>query len=119
MQASMNEWCKHWTQNLLLLNAFIKHYYPLSSRLNALLSHVILNESLAFYSAFLNGWWLVPHETAAVLARSVYTTQPCTVSHHFMQSHIHRVLMCLAVTCQLHFWQNDKDLLRATAVTWR
>ena len=25
--------------------------------------------------------------------------------------------MCLAVTCHLHFWQNDSDLLRATAVT--
>ena len=25
--------------------------------------------------------------------------------------------MCLAVTCLLHFWQNDRDLLRATAVT--
>ena len=24
---------------------------------------------------------------------------------------------CLAVTCHLHFWQNDQDLLRATAVT--
>ena len=24
---------------------------------------------------------------------------------------------CLAVTCHLHFWQNDRDLLRATAVT--
>ena len=24
--------------------------------------------------------------------------------------------MCLAVTCHLHFWQNDWDLLRATAV---
>ena len=23
---------------------------------------------------------------------------------------------CLAVTCHLHFWQNDRDLLRATAV---
>ena len=23
----------------------------------------------------------------------------------------------LAVTCQLHFWPNDRDLLRATAVT--
>ena len=23
----------------------------------------------------------------------------------------------LAVTCHLHFWQNDRDLLRATAVT--
>ena len=25
--------------------------------------------------------------------------------------------MCLAVTSHLHFWQNDRDLLRATAVT--
>ena len=25
--------------------------------------------------------------------------------------------MCLAVTCHLHFWQNDQDLLCATAVT--
>ena len=24
---------------------------------------------------------------------------------------------CLAVTCQLHFWQNDRDFLRATVVT--
>ena len=25
--------------------------------------------------------------------------------------------ICLAVTCHLYFWQNDRDLLRATAVT--
>ena len=25
--------------------------------------------------------------------------------------------VCLAVTCHLHFWQNDRDLLRATVVT--
>ena len=25
--------------------------------------------------------------------------------------------MCLAVTCHLHVWQNDRDHLRATAVT--
>ena len=24
---------------------------------------------------------------------------------------------CLAVTCHLHFWQNDRGLLRAAAVT--
>ena len=27
------------------------------------------------------------------------------------------VYACLAVTCHLHCWQNDRDLLRATAVT--
>ena len=60
--------------------------------------------------------WLVPHETAAVLAQVLctpYNHAPC----HFMQSHIHKVYVCLAVTCHLHFWQNDWDLLHATVVT--
>ena len=34
-----------------------------------------------------------------------------------MQSHISKVHTCLAVTCHQHFWQNDWDLLCATAVT--
>ena len=33
-----------------------------------------------------------------------------------MQSHVRKVHACLAVTCHLHFWQNDRDLLHATAV---
>ena len=60
---------------------------------DSLRSHVILHEWIAsfFYSAFLNIHrsgvlttlaWLVPHESAAVLARSVYTIQPCTMSLH-------------------------------------
>ena len=60
--------------------------------------------------------WLVPHETAAVSAQVLctpYNHAPC----HFMQSHIRKVYACLAVTCHLHFWQNDRDFLRATAVT--
>ena len=60
--------------------------------------------------------WLVPHETAAVSAQVLctpYNHAPC----HFMESHIRKVYACLAVTCHLHFWQNDRDLLRATAVT--
>ena len=39
------------------------------------------------------------------------------MSCHFMKSHIRRLYACLAVTCHRHFWQNDRDLLRATAVT--
>ena len=61
--------------------------------------------------------WLVPHETAAVSAQALctpYNQAPC----HFMQSHIHKVYACLTVTCHLHFWQNDQDLLHATVVTW-
>ena len=59
--------------------------------------------------------WLVPHETAAIPAQVLctpYNHAPC----HFMQRHIRKVYACLAVTCHLHFWQNDRDLLRATAV---
>ena len=35
----------------------------------------------------------------------------------FNKSHIRKVYVCLAVTCHLHFWQNDRDFLRATVVT--
>ena len=35
----------------------------------------------------------------------------------FNKSHIRKVYACLAVTCHLHLWQNDRDSLRATAVT--
>ena len=35
----------------------------------------------------------------------------------FNKSHIRNVYACLAVTCHLHFWQNDRDFLRATVVT--
>ena len=88
-------------------------------------SHVILHEWTAFYSAFLNIHrngvftalaWLVPHETAAISAQVLctpYNHAPC----HFMQSHIRKVYACLTVTCHLHFWQKDRNLLRATAVT--
>ena len=35
-----------------------------------------------------------------------------------MQSHIHKVYVCLAVTCHLHFWQNDRDLSTAVTRGW-
>ena len=91
---------------------------------DSLHSHVILHEWLAFHRTFLNiHWsgvltalaWLVPHETAAILAHSVYTIQPCTMSLH--ASHTCKVHAYLAVTCQLHFRQNDLGLLCATAAT--
>ena len=38
----------------------------------------------------------------------------CTPYNHaprfFMQSDIHKVHACLAITCHLHFWQDDRDL---------
>ena len=35
----------------------------------------------------------------------------------FNKIHIRKVYACLAVTCHLHFSQNDRDFLRATVVT--
>ena len=61
--------------------------------------------------------WLVPRETAAMSAHSVYTIQLCIMSFYFMQSHIRRLHAWLAVTCHLHFEQNDQDLLHATVAT--
>ena len=93
----------------------------LRSGTDSLRSYVILCEWIVFYSAFLNIHrsgvltalaWLVQHETVAISARSVYTHALC----HFMQSHIRKVHAYLAVTCHLHFWQNDWGLSRATAV---
>ena len=72
------------------LLAFIQRYSPLSSRLTALACESTWVTCL-FYSAFFNiHWsgvltalaWLMPHESAAVSARSVYTIQPCTMSLH-------------------------------------
>ena len=60
--------------------------------------------------------WLEPHETAVISAQVLctpYNHAPC----HFMQSHVCKVYACLAVTCHLHFWQNDWDLFHATVVT--
>ena len=44
--------------------------------------------------------------------------------HHTTMHHVTsckatyiKVYACLAVTCHLHFWRNDQDLLHATAVT--
>ena len=86
----------------------------------------------------------MPHETAAVLVQVL-----CTPYNHAREKSLemrvclwpefdcpevtlcgwqdikiqllllHKVYACLAVTCHLHFWQNDQDLLRATAVTRR
>ena len=60
--------------------------------------------------------WLVPHETAAISAQVLCTPYNHAPSH-FKQNHICKVYACLAITCHLHFWQNDQDLLRAIVVT--
>ena len=108
-----------------LMIAYMALFSSLLSRLTALAHGSTWTTSFfIFYSAF---FWisttvaylqLVPHETAAILVQVLctpYNHAPC----HFMQSHTRKVYLCLAVTCHLHFWQNDLDLLCATVVSWR
>ena len=49
-------------------------------------------------------------------ARSLYIILPYTMLRpHFMQSYLHRVHSCLAVTCILHLQQNDQCYYSNTA----
>ena len=77
---------------IIIIIIIDRFYIALFSALEQTLrSHEILHEWIAFYSAFFNIHrsgvltalaWLVPQETAAISARSVYTIQPCTMSLH-------------------------------------
>ena len=109
---------------LLLLIAFHIALFTALEQTH-LRSHVILHEWRAFYGAFFwistevmylqrwHGWCHKKLLPSRRVLCTPYNHAPC----HFMQSHIRKVYACLAVTCQLRFWQNDRGLLRATAVT--
>ena len=47
----------------------------------------------------------------------VHHTTMDTLQCYFIRSHIRRMHVCLTATCHSPFWQNDRGLLRATAVT--
>ena len=81
-----------------MIITFIWRYSLLSSRLTALLSHVILNERLSSFMAlfstpikvlylqrYLVVTWLVPREAAAALAHVLCTPQ-ATPMHQFTVS---------------------------------
>ena len=80
----LTDW-QWWTQCIVYCYCWSVSYSTiLHSWADSLRSHVILNEWLGFYSAFLyNHWsgvstivtWLMLHETAAISVHSVYTIQ--------------------------------------------
>ena len=107
---------------LMMMITFIQRHSPLSSRLTVLACDPTWVNSFLLrvfeypprwctYSAGMAGATWNCCRPGKVLC-TPYNHAPC----HFMQSHIHKVYACLPVTCHLHFWQNDRDLLRATAV---
>ena len=59
-----------------------------------------------------HGWCHMKLLSSGRVLCTPYNYAPC----HFMQSHIRKVHACLAVTCHLHFWQDDQNSLRTTAV---
>ena len=64
--------------------------------------------------------WLVPRVTAVVSAHDFWTPYNQSSVYSvilFEATCIRKVGLCLAVTCHLHFWQNGRDRLRASAVT--
>ena len=96
-----------WWWWLLLYSAILR-----SSRLTALAC------DSTWVTSFLKRAFEYPPKWCAYsVSAQVLCTPYSHASCHFMQSHIHKVYACLAVTCHLHFWQNDRNLLRATAVT--
>ena len=61
---------------------------------------------------------LLPCETAAILVHVLGTPyKHAPVYCEAMHAECIKV-MCLAVIRHLHFWQNDRNLLHATTVTW-
>ena len=49
--------------------------------------------------------------------KQIFNERGTDLQRHFTQSRIRRVHVCLAVACHLHRWPNERDLLRAPAVT--
>ena len=73
---------------------------------------------MTVYRSGYSGVWLLHGWCPRNCCCFVYTTLTCTsLQCRFIRSHIRRMNVCLTVTCHLHLWQNDRDLLRATAVT--
>ena len=76
--------------------------------------HVILNMWLYPFCYMAGATW----NRCCLSTSFMYTIQPCiSLQCQFIWSHICWMHVWLAVTCYLHFWQNNGDLSCATVVT--
>jgi len=121
--------------NAVYTDNYYYHYYwsllysaILRSRADSPRSHVTLHEWIAssflllFHSAFLFYlfFWYPPKWCTYSVGMAGATLNCCHLSAfwvHHTTMHIRKVYACLAVTCHLRFWQIDRGVLRATAVT--
>ena len=116
----------------------------LNDWLSSLIARFWISTEVVYLQRYLVVTWLMPREATAVLVHILcppYSHAPVYSGTSFeatfwwrMENHIWAqwacsrvennvinnicsVRVCLAVTCHLHFWQNDRDLLHATVVT--
>ena len=83
------------------VTSFLQHFF----------FYIYISTKVVFWQHW-HGWCHMKLLPSQHILCSPYNSASC----HFMQSHICKVHACLAVTCHLHFWQNDQDLLCTTAV---
>ena len=71
------------------------------------------------HMAYIVVTWLVPLETAVILEHVLLTPYNHAPVYSVTLSKATYIgyTACLAVTCQLHFWQNDQDILHAIGLT--
>ena len=78
-----------------------------------------ISVEVVYLQRYLVVTWLVPRDIAAISVHvpcTAYSHAPVYVTIRRVHIYIRRVHACLAVTCHLHLWQNDRDPLRTTAV---
>ena len=97
---------RHWIRG----NSNIKHVKIISSP-KAMIPLVV--SWCGVLIALTYGWCHIKLQPSRPFLCRTYNHVP----YHFMQTHIRTAHAWLAATYHLHFWQNDRDLLRATAVT--
>ena len=76
--------------------------------------------ALCFFVFFVESWDLLMY-TSSTLQTWIspqWLSKPEQQHSQPTLTSFGQVYVCLGVTCHLYFWQNDRGLLHATAVTW-
>ena len=93
----------------MILQLFIALFFFFLKKINIYISTEVV------YLRRWHGW----HHMKLLPSRREFCVHHTTLHHvtSCKATYDGKVYACSAATCPLHFWQNDRDLLRATAVT--